>query len=393
MPTSVTEVRISGSGVRRVMMRHPWVYRDQVIAGSAPAGAVVRVVGPDQRPVGVAAWSPASRIALRFLSFGADAEVPTPELLHERFRAAVDRRAPLQERTDAIRLVSSEADGFPGLIVDRYADTAVVQALTPFADVLLQTDLPAWLAEAYAPTTIVARNDGAVRKLEDLPREVKHVLGDAQEIEIREEGLRFVVDIVGGQKTGFFLDQRANRIAVGASVPQGARVLDAFTYLGGFALHAAARADEVLAVDDAKSAVARTAENARRNGLENVRTERHNAFQLLRQLDDAGERFDVVILDPPAFAKSRRDVDSARRGYHEINLRALRLLVPGGRLVTASCSFHMSEPDFEEMLRVAARDAGRDALLVERRGQDIDHPTLLGLPESRYLKCFVLEVC
>ncbi|MFG0318364.1 MAG: class I SAM-dependent rRNA methyltransferase [Planctomycetota bacterium JB042] len=392
MPTDVAEVRISGSGVRRALLRHPWVYRDQVVAGSAPAGAVVRVVGPDRRPVGVAAWSPASRIALRFLSFGAEAEMPTRDGLRERFRAAVDRRASLLERTDAVRLVSSEADGFPGLIVDRYADAVVVQALTPFADVLLATDLTAWLDETFTPTTIVARNDGVVRKLEDLPQEVRHLRGDAAEVEVREGDLRFLVDVVGGQKTGFFLDQRANRAAVGRAVPRGARVLDAFTYQGGFALHAAANAEEVLAVDDSAAAVERTAANAARNGLENVRAERGNAFKLLRRLDEEGARFDVVVLDPPAFAKSRRDVEAARRGYHEINHRAMRLVVPGGRLVTASCSFHMSEPDFEQMLRVAARDARRDTLLLERRGQDVDHPTLLGLPESRYLKCFVLEM-
>lgn len=392
MPTDVAEVRISGSGVRRALLRHPWIYRDQVVAGSAPAGAIVRVVGPDRRPIGVAAWSPSSRIALRLLALGAEAEVPTPDVLHERFRAALDRRTPLLERTNAARLVSSEADGLPGLIVDRYGDAVVVSALTPFADVLLRTDLPAWLEEAFAPATVIARNDAAVRALEELPQEVLHLKGTATEVELVEDGLRFLVDLVTGQKTGFFLDQRANRIAVGKDVPLGGRVLDAFTYQGGFALHAAARAEEVWAVDDSAAAVERTAENARLNGLSNVRVERHNAFRLLRQLDEDGERFDVVILDPPAFAKSRRDVDAARRGYHEINLRAFRIVVPGGRLVTSSCSFHMSEEDFEQMLRLAARDAGRDALLLDRRGQDVDHPTLLGLPESRYLKCFVLEV-
>ena len=390
--TEVHDIRISGSGCRRVLARHPWVFRDQIKSGEAPAGAVVRVIGKDREQIGVAAWSPASRIALRFMAVGREVPLPTEEDLRQRFLGAVARRASLAAVSDAVRLVSSETDGLPGLIVDRYADAVVVQASTPFADKLMKSHIEKWLDETVAPTTIVARNDVSVRKLEKLDLEVRHIRGDAKETEITEGGVKFLVDLTGGQKTGLFLDQRANRIAVGAAIPEGARVLDAFTYQGGFGLHAAKRAGEVFAVDDGRAAVERTIANAARNGFDNVRAEKHHVFHLLRQLEKDGESFDVVILDPPAFAKSRRDVESARRGYHEINRRALRLVAPGGRLVTSSCSHHMSEVDFESMLRDAARDAKRDARLTERRSQDLDHPVLLGLPESRYLKCFVLDV-
>jgi 23S rRNA (cytosine1962-C5)-methyltransferase len=295
--------------------------------------------------------------------------------------------------TDAVRLVSSEADGFPGLLVDRYADAAAVQALTPFADALIE-DVARWLIEDLGVTTIVARHDTPVRELEGLPREVRTVRGaeTLDAVSVREHGIVFHARVRTGQKTGMFLDQRANRATLARLVEPGWRVLDAFTYQGAFALHAAKRAAEVLAVDESDQALKAAEENAAANHAHNVRFEKANAFQLLRALDKAGERFDCVVLDPPAFAKNKGEVPAALRGYREINVRALRLLRPGGLLVTASCSYQVREPLFEDLLRRAAADAARTAVLVHRGGQDLDHPVLLSLPQSRYLKCFFLRV-
>lgn len=388
----VHEIRVSGPGRRRALTRHPWIFRDHVAGGQATPGSLVRVVGPDGERLGVAAWSAQSKIQLRFIRFGRDAEVPGEEDLHRDFAAAVARRAPLLARTDAVRLISSEADGFPGLIVDRYGDVCVFQALTPFAEALSDL-LVQWLRAELRPRAIVARNDAAVRELEGLPREVRVVDGALEgPFAVREGALRFQVDLLEGQKTGLFLDQRSNRERLGELVPEGARVLDVFSYCGGFALHAARRAARVHAVDDSRRAVEGVLANAALNGMAHVTAEKANAFHRLRALDEAGERYDVVVLDPPAFAKNRTEVDDALRGYREVNLRAFRLVQPGGLVATSSCSYQVSELAFEEMLRGAAADAARDVLILERRGQDEDHPVLLHLPESRYLKCFLLRV-
>ncbi|MBI4881582.1 MAG: class I SAM-dependent rRNA methyltransferase [Planctomycetes bacterium] len=386
------EFLLHGKGRRRGQSRHPWVFRDQVEAGAASAGAIVRVVDEARRQLGWAAYSPQSKIALRFIVFGAAAECPTAASLKAAFLAALERRRALRERSDALRLVSSEADGLPGLIADQYGEAVVLQALTPFAEALLP-DVVAWLEEALQPRSILARNDAAVRRLEGLPLEVKHLAGAVlPEVEIREGGLRFTVDLLQGQKTGMFLDQRANRLRFGEVVRAGDRVLDAFAYSGGFALHAAARASAVLALDDSQRAVDLAGRNVALNGLCNVTLEKGNSFQRLRALIRDKEMFDAVVLDPPAFAKTQSELEGALRGYREINVRALRLLRPGGLLATSSCSYQMPEPLFEEVLRGAASDVGRDVLVIERRGQDADHPVLLSLPESRYLKCFFLRV-
>ncbi|MFH0947332.1 MAG: class I SAM-dependent rRNA methyltransferase [Planctomycetota bacterium] len=386
------EIRLDGKALRLVRLHHPWVYRDHVASGEAPAGALVRVLDPDGRQLGFASWSPRSKIALRFLLFGPGAEAPTSSSLRKAFREAVARRKPLDAVTDAARLVSSEADRFPGLIVDRYSHVVVVQALTPFAEYLLP-ELVEWILELDGVTTIIARNDAAVRKLEGLPQEVKLLHGEeVPEVIIREGDLRFRVDPMRGQKTGLFLDQRANRMRLSRRVELNDRVLDLFSYVGGFALHAALRAREVLAVDDSGRAVEELRKNAERNQLGNVTALKENAFQLLRRLAEEGEQFDVVVLDPPAFAKNRRELQNALRGYREINVRALRLLKPEGLLVSSSCSYQVDEPTFEGMLRQAGADARRDITVLERGGQDLDHPVLLGLPESRYLKCYFLRV-
>lgn len=391
MAEPVPDFVVNSEARRRAHYRHPWLFKDHVVEGQAEGGAIVRVVDSSGKQLGFAAWSPQSRIALRFLRFGSHAQFPDRDALAADLAAAIARRAPLADVTDALRLVSSEADGFPGLIVDRYGPAIAVAALSVFADRLLP-DLTEWLRALPGVECIVARNDASVRRLEGLPLEVKTLAGEPPEqVEIHEAGVRFTVDLQRGQKTGFFLDQRKNRLRAAAAIEPGASVLDAFCYTGGFALHAARRAGSVLALDDSKHAVEVAARNAEVNGLANVTCERANAFDRLRELDKEGRRFDAIVLDPPAFAKNRNEREAALRGYREINSRALRLLSRGGLLVSASCSYHVDESSFEHMLREAAADAQRSLTLIERGQQDLDHPVLLGLPESRYLKCCFLR--
>ncbi len=387
----IAEFRLRARGRRRADGRHPWVFRDQIETGVATSGAIVRVVDVDRRQLGFAAYSADSKIALRFLAFGEHIDVPTMDQLRERFHASVARRAPIARVSNAARLISSEADGFPGLIVDRYAEVVVLQSLSHFIELMLP-DLTKWALEIPGVKAVLGRNDVSVRKLENLPLEVKWLAGEPiEKTVVNEDGIEFEVELTAGQKTGFFLDQRRNRIRTGELVPQGGSVLDAFSYTGGFALHAAKRAGSVLAFDDSKSAVERIAANAARNGLSNVVAERANSFDRLRAMVKEDARFDLIVLDPPAFAKNKAERDDALRGYREINLRAMKLLKEGGLLVSASCSYQVDEPLFEDMLRAAAADAGRSFVLQERGQQDIDHPILLQLPESRYLKCFFLR--
>lgn len=387
------EFRLTGPGRRRLLdTRHPWVFRDHLGAGDATSGALVRVLAPDGEPLGIAAYSAKSKIALRFVQIGADAVMPDEAGLRANFVAALERRAPLAATTNAVRLISSEADGFPGLIVDAYGDTCVLSALTPFAELLTQ-DVVRWLSDTLAPDAILAKNDGAVRELEGLPREVKVLHGEPRaSTEIREGDVKLAVPLQHGQKTGLFLDQRSNRLRLRDLVPPGGRVLDVFSYVGAFALQAATKAAEVLAVDESARATGWIAENAALNGFTNVRVATENAFPLLRQLVKDGETFDVVVLDPPAFAKNKREIEDALRGYRELNVRGFRLVKPGGVLVTASCSYHVDETTFENVVRAAAADAARDAVVIGRGAQDMDHPVMLSLPESRYLKCLFLRV-
>jgi 23S rRNA (cytosine1962-C5)-methyltransferase len=387
------EFRLTGAGRRRLLeTRHPWVFRDHLGAGDATSGALVRVLAPDGEPLGIAAYSARSKIALRFVALGQDVAMPDENGLRAQFLAALERRAPLAATTDAVRLISSEADGFPGLIVDAYADTCVLSALTPFAE-LLQPDVVRWLSETVAPDVILAKNDSAVRELEGLPREVKVLLGEPRASTVIREGqVKLSVPLQHGQKTGLFLDQRSNRLRVRELVPPGSRVLDVFSYVGAFALQAATKAADVLAVDESARATGWIAENAAQNGFTNVRVATENAFPFLRQLVKDGETFDVVVLDPPAFAKNKREIEDALRGYRELNVRGFRLVKPGGILVTASCSYHVDETTFEAVVRAAAADAGRDAVVLGRGAQDLDHPVLLSLPESRYLKCLFMRV-
>jgi 23S rRNA (cytosine1962-C5)-methyltransferase len=380
-------VRISPKGETRVQRGHPWIFRSDVTrAERVEPGIVVRVQGPAGRPLGFAFFSSTSEIRLRMIS--RDETLPKT-WLEDRLTAAIQWRETVAAGASACRLVHGEGDGLPSLIVDRYGDFLVVQTLSQATE-RAKGEIVSALQERLQPAGILERNDPKVRRLEGLEQTVSVLRGEVPEtVEIDEGGVRFAVDLLHGQKTGAFLDQRENHLMV-RSYAHG-RVLDAFTYDGGFALQAAASADSVLAVDVSAEAVARVEANAARNGLGNVTAREANVFDLLRELHQAGERFDAVILDPPAFAKSRDAVEKARRGYKDINLRALKLLKPGGCLVTCSCSYHIHEADFEEILVAAAVDAGVSVTVVEKRRQARDHPVVLGVPETYYLKCFVLR--
>ncbi len=383
-------VRINRRAETRLARGHPWIFRSDVVdASQAAPGSVVRVVGARQAQLGYALFSSESEITLRILTRGDESFTSIEEILSRRLEAAVRWRDVVASGTAACRLVHGEGDGLPALIVDRYADVLVVQLLCQGMEALKES-IVCELVSRLAPRGILARNDPRVRALEGLPRGVELLYGEVPpEIEVAEEGVRLAVDVWRGQKTGLFLDQRENHLAAREYVR--GRTLDGFSYNGGFALAAAGRAETVHAVDISEEAVARLRENARRNQLANVTAEAANVFDFLRGLDDRHERFDSVILDPPAFAKSRSAVAQARRGYKEINLRALKILAPGGCLLTCSCSHHISEDDFEGLLQEAAEDAGATVVVVERRRQARDHPILLAAPETHYLKCLVLR--
>jgi len=380
-------VIVTKRGEARVRSGHPWIFRSDVArADGVPPGAVVRVLGPSGRPLGFAFYSSLSEIRLRVIERG---EALSPSFVRERLHAARAWRETVAAGAEAYRVVHGEGDGLPSLVVDRYGDSLVVQTLSQATDAL-KGEIVSALVEEFSPRGILERNDPRVRALEGLPAQVGVLHGEVPDtVTVAEDGVRFEADLWRGQKTGLFLDQRENH-AMARGYAKG-RVLDAFTYNGGFGLAAAARAREVLAVDVSAEAVARVRRNAELNGITNVTAREANVFDLLRELADAGERFDTVILDPPAFAKSKAAVEKARRGYKEINLRALKILSPGGCLVTCSCSYHVHEGDLEEILTSAAADAGATVDVVEKRRQARDHPVLLGVPETYYLKCFVLR--
>lgn len=382
-PTAV----VSRRGADRWRAGHPWIYQSDVLQVDAEPGDLVRVVSERTRPLGSAFWSSTSQIALRF---AADREITDEAgFFRERLRTAIAYRESLRIEGDAYRLVHGEADRLPALVVDRYADCLVVQTLAQGTDrrLALVTEL---LAELVRPRGILARNDPKVRRLEGLEERVEVVFGDVPDrIEAREGPVRFHVDLRHGQKTGLFLDQRENHRAA-ADYARG-RGLDAFTYNGGFALSMAAGCERVLAVDSSEPALALTRENAALNGVGNLELREANVFDELRELEVSGERFETIVLDPPAFAKNRTSIERAAAGYKEINLRALKLLAPEGHLITCSCSYHISEPLFLDIVSEAARDAHATVSLVEKRLQARDHPVLINVPETYYLKCLVLR--
>ncbi len=371
------------------MHGHPWIYRSDVAdPPDAPAG-IVRVHDTRDKPLGVALWSPRSEISLRLLDRDAEAVIDRAWWRATLERAIV-RRASLAAETNACRLVHAEADGCPSLVCDRYDRWLVVQLLSAGLE-HVRDDVASVLGELTGAQGILARNDVPVRAKEGLSLESTLLAGDVpREIEVNEHGVRYLAAPWDGQKTGAFLDQRENRVLAGR-VARG-RALDCFSYHGSFALHLARSAEHVLALDSSAAALERARANAELNGLGNIELVEGNAFDVLRALASSGtEHFETIVLDPPAFAKTRASLPGALRGYKEINLRAMRLLARGGLLFTASCSFHLTKPLFLEMLQEAAADSGRRVALREIRGQPLDHPEILTIPESGYIKGALLE--
>jgi 23S rRNA (cytosine1962-C5)-methyltransferase len=385
----MNEVRVNRKAATSVASGHPWIFAGDVLdAGGAGAGAAVKVIDPAGRALGVAHFSAASQIALRLLSHRVQ-EIDR-EFFRRRLAAARELRRMVVAGSDAYRVVHGEGDLLPALVVDRYADCLVLQTLNQGMDRAREWIVSS-LVELFSPQGIVARNDASVRNREALPLESGVVYGAVPEtVEICMNGLRLRADLLHGQKTGIFLDQRENYLAA-ARYSRG-KALDCFTSTGGFALHIAPHCESVEAVDSSAHALAAAARNAALNAITNIEFREADVFELLAAYSSARRQFSVVILDPPAFAKSRRSLEGALRGYKEINLRALRLLGPGGILVTCSCSHHLSEAQLLEVVAETALDAGRQLRVLERRTQSPDHPILLTVPETHYLKCLILEV-
>jgi 23S rRNA (cytosine1962-C5)-methyltransferase len=386
MPTTIT---VNKRGAERARARHLWIYRSDVVdAKGSRAGEVVRVSDPRGRVLGRALYSSRSQIAVRFVSF-TDEEIDRDFWL-ARLAAAAELREQVVADATAYRLVYGESDLLPSLIVDRFNDCFVIQTLSQGMDALKQLWIDL-LVEKYAPRAIIERNEARVRDLEGLPRAAGVVYGsDPGEMVIEERGVRFAVNLIEGQKTGAFLDQRENRVAC-ESYARG-RAMDCFTFQGGFALHLSRRAESVVGVDVSAQAITQARRNAELNRAANVEFIEANVFDYLREMEQAGERFDVINLDPPAFAKNRSSIEAATRGYKEINLRAMKMLAPAGTLITSTCSYHMGEEMFLNVLADAASDAGRSVQIVEKRTQSRDHPVLLAMPETYYLKCVILRV-
>jgi 23S rRNA (cytosine1962-C5)-methyltransferase len=382
---------LTNRGAARARSGHPWIYRSDVAEAAGEAGDVVRVADRGGRFLGHAFYNPKSEITLRI------ATREDEEINEAWFRNRIERghtyRESLHINASAYRLLHSEADGIPGLVADRYEDYFVLQVGSAAVEQRLGS-LVTTLEDLFSPAGILLRGDSVARKREGLTNKVEVLSGEVPGSVVVHEGpIRYRAELRGGQKTGGFLDQRENHLAAARYVERcsEARVLDVFSYAGGFALHAARVAETVEAVDASEPALRASRENAELNGLSNITFNRANAFDALRERSDAGTRYDAVILDPPAFAKMKRNLSGARRAYKEINLRAIKLLAPGGTLVTCSCSYHFSRELMDHTLRSAAADAGRTVRVREWRGQALDHPEVLTIPETRYLKCVVLE--
>lgn len=384
-------VRVNKRGADRVRQGHLWIYQSDLVDVDAEGGSIVSVKDERGNFIGQALFSDSSQIALRFLT-QSNEEIDR-EWWRRRITEAAGRRH-IPPDTNAYRLIYSEGDLLPSLIVDRYDDVLVVQTLSQGTDAI-KPFLIEILIEQFNPRAVIERNDARVRQLEGLPLISGTVYGEApEELEIMQHGLRFRVEPLGGQKTGSFLDQRENRLAARAAAQTTAktRALDCFTFNGAFALHLAQVCESVIGIDISSDAVAAARRNAELNGLGNVEFREANVFDALREMEAVGERFDVIVLDPPAFAKNRASLKAAIRGYKEINLRALKLLNPGGVLVTCTCSYHVSEELFLEILAQAAIDARRRLQLMEKRMQATDHPVLSSMPETYYLKCVIARI-
>jgi 23S rRNA (cytosine1962-C5)-methyltransferase len=393
-PTTLPKLKVSPRGAARLKSGHVWVYRSDILsADGIPPGALVAITDQRGKPLGTALYSSSSQIAIRLISH--DLVPDFGVLLRERIAAAVAYREKLVHDTNAYRLIFSEADFLPGLIVDRYNDILSFQILTQGMDTepVRQTVLSELTARLH-PASIIERADPRVRELETLPPRASGLLhGTQTSTTFRMNDVQFYFDALEGQKTGAFLDQRENYAA--ASHYAHGEALDVFCYQGGFALHLAPRCSQVTGVDSSRPALEVADQNAALNHRDNqpeIEWIEANAFDLLKDYSSSDRRYDTIVLDPPAFAKSKRDLDAALRGYKELNLRALKMLRPGGILVTCSCSYHVSQSNFLEMLAAAALDAHRTLRLIEVRGQSKDHPILLNVPETSYLKCAIASV-
>lgn len=379
---------------RRIRQGHPWIFSNEIgsVEGAPQAGDAVAIYSHTAAAYGTAYYNPHSLITARLLS-REQISIDKCDFFKTRIKAAADYRRALYPDAQAIRLVHGEGDGLPGLVVDRYGDILSVQFLTLGIDCRKELICSA-LTELFQPGAIVARNDVGIRELEGLSQHTEILSGAPPETTIiHEHGLRYRINVLQGQKTGHFLDQKENHLTLQSRVA-GRRVLDLFCYSGGWATHAARfGASEVLGVDISADAIALANENARLNYQETVcRFEKADAFEMLRTLKETGERFGLITLDPPAFVKSKKKLAEATRGYLTINRRAMELVEPGGYLITCSCSYHMQRDLFLDTLRQAASQAGRAVRLLEMRGQAYDHPVLLACPETDYLKCAVLQI-
>jgi len=390
----MNEVRVNRKAAGRLASGHPWIFSSDVAdRNGAQPGEAVKVADFRGRPLGTAHYSSASQIALRMLSLRVE-EIGRDFYLR-RLRAAEEHRRAVVRHTDAYRVVHGEADLLPALIVDRYGEYLVMQTLDQGMDAA-RDEIASCLGEIFQPRGMVARNDAPVRSKEQLPLETAVLAGEVPEsVAVHMNGFNLRADLLGGQKTGIFLDQRENYCAAARYAgPRGrpGKALDCFTSTGGFALHLAGKCETVEAVDSSGPALTTARQNAEANGIANIHFQEADVFELLAGYAAARRQYSFVVLDPPAFAKSRHNLEAEVSGYREINLRALRLLGPGGILVTCSCSHHLGEAMFLELIAQASLDAGRTVRVLERRTQAQDHPILLTVPETHYLKCLILEV-
>src|SRR5271165_1471756 len=387
---SLPAIKISPRGATRLKSGHVWVYRSDIVsADGIPPGSLVTISDPRGKPLGTALYSTSSQIAVRMLS--ADPIADLPALLRQRIANAIAYREGLVRDTDAYRVVFSEADFLPGLIIDRYNDILSLQVLTQGMDANpIRETVISELTEHLHPASVIERVDPRVRELETLPPRASGLLqGERTSTTFTMNSVQFLYDALEGQKTGAFLDQREN-YAAAAQYAHG-DALDVFCYQGAFALHLAPRCPHVTGIDSSRPALEVADKNATLNGRD-IEWIEANAFDLLKDYASSNRRYDTIVLDPPAFAKTKRDLDAALRGYKELNLRALKMLRPGGILVTCSCSYHVGQADFLEMLSGAALDAHRTLQLLDVRGQAKDHPILLNVPETSYLKCVIAYV-
>ena len=379
---------VSGRGAGRWQRGHPWIYKSDVIDAPAPVPGIVQVREKNGRALGRALFSPQSEISLRMLERDPDVSI-NAAWWERKLRDALEHRDGVDRHTTAYRLVHGEGDGLPSLVVDRYAQYIVVQFMSAGLEAC-RGEIVEAIQQVFEPAGILARNDVALRRREGLSESIELLRGEVpRTIEIEEHGVRYLAAPWDGQKTGAFLDQRENRAAIG-HVSCG-RALDCFAYHGSFAIHLARGARQVIALDSSAPALERARENATLNGFAHVEPVQADAFEWLREAEQKKEKFDTIALDPPAFAKSKASLPAALRGYKEVNLRAMRILAPGGHLFTASCSFHLSKALFLDMLHEAAADSGRRLALRGIYGQPVDHPEVLSIPETGYIKGAMLE--